>query len=173
MKPAYQGKLDGLCGIYAIINALHYACDVSDEETLFRQALESLAHRRWPSILWMGMTIGDLRNIINRVLRQNTEYELKVAYPFFKNPPRTNLGYWAHFDAIFDQPSARCAIIGITKPSLHWIVAWKDGKRIHFADSRPGNGVLRKNRSSLYAGERSKSGKKWLINRRELIVFHA
>jgi len=64
-----------------------------------------------------------------------------------------------------------CGIIGLTKPSEHWIVVSRNGHRIDFTDSTAGQPYLRKNRRSLIAGLRRKKSSQWLINRKELIVF--
>ena len=59
-KPYRQGDLDGLCGIYAIINAVSFLCPEMDRETardLFRVLNERLRRVRGTSdVIW-----GELR----------------------------------------------------------------------------------------------------------------
>lgn len=169
--PSYQGELDGLCGPYAIANAFEII-GYDDRQSIFRTACSALAQRRWPQTLWDGTTIGDMKLMISacRKQLQDTDH-LVVRYPFLKVPPQTNKAYWERFDEIFDDEFAACGIIGLTHPSYHWIVVGRDGGRLAFCDTSPHRPYVRKNRSSLFAGERRQQPSQWLIDRRELIVF--
>jgi hypothetical protein len=168
MPPSYQGEFDGLCGPYAIANALEECC-YTDKETIFKLACEALSKRRWPAVLWSGTTFRDMQRMIRACL-QNINH-IQVRYPFMHSIPESNDIYWEKFDTIFNDQSAMCGIIGVTKPAVHWIVVSRNGNRIDFKDSRAGEPYLRKNRSSLIAGLRRKKTSQWLINRKELIVF--
>lgn len=60
LKPFKQGDCDGLCGIYAIINAFAVLCpeiNVTQAKALFRTLIAALPeHRRKPlSVVWQGM----------------------------------------------------------------------------------------------------------------------
>jgi len=168
MPPSYQGELDGLCGPYAIANALE-ECQYTDKEAIFKLACEALSKRRWPAVLWCGTTFGDMQRMIRACLKNINH--IQVRYPFMHSIPESNNTYWEKFDAIFNDRSAMCGIIGVTKPSEHWIVVSRNGNRIDFTDSAAGQPYVRKNRSSLIAGLRRKKTSQWLINRKELIVF--
>jgi hypothetical protein len=169
--PSYQGELDGLCGPYAIANTFE-TLGYADPEAVFKTACAALGQRRWPEVLWEGTTIDDMQKMIKACLKKldNTSH-LSVSYPFESETPKNNKSYWERFDDIFDDQSVVCAIVGRTKPSLHWIIVTRDGGRLQFIDTSPTQRFVRKNRSSIYAGERPKGSNQWAIDRRELIVF--
>lgn len=168
--PKYQGELDGLCGIYSIINALEECGEVFHED-IFKLACSALGKNRWPKVLWEGTTLKDMQNMLKHCLEKHPN--LKVNYPFTKNPPLSNDEYWKRFDEIFADEATICAIIGVTQPSAHWIVATKEGGRIWLSDSKAGEPYKRKNRSSFHAGLRRKKQSQWLLDRKELIILSA
>jgi len=174
IDPAYQGELDGLCGMYAIANVVSFVLELGKEQEIFEIACQGLSKNRWPEVLWEGTTFGDMQRMLRTVQDYVDEPALKVKYPFSKNTPKTNAAYWKAYDEIFSDPTAVCAIIGLWKPSEHWIVSATFGKRerIYFIDSTAELPFDRKNRTSLHAGNRLPKGKSWLIDRKELIVFH-
>lgn len=166
----YQGSLDGLCGQYAIANALEQ-CGFTDED-YFQTACRGLARRRWPDVLWEGTTIGDLQKMIAHCQLVHDELQhVNIAYPFRKAAPKSNRSYWERFDGIFEDEAVRCAVVGLEKPDPHWIVVYRDGRRLQFVDSNPFGAQIRKNRASVFAGERRQSKNQWLVNRRKLIPF--
>lgn len=167
---SYQGKLDGLCGQYAIANAFELCGFV--HEDYFQAACRGLADRRWPDTLWDGTSFDDMRNMIAHCRRECDELDgIKVGYPFRRSPPGSNSAYWKRFDEIFGKETVRCGIVGLVKPDPHWIVICREGRRLEFVDSRPDEPEIRKNRTSLYAGKRRRSRNQWLIDRRQLITF--
>lgn len=162
-----QGDLDGLCGQYAIANAAGL-CGASDQKVLFQTACRTLARSRWPNVLWEGTTFGDLRRMIAAC--KPLMPGIAVSYPFHREPPRTNRGFWRRFDVTFADERAACAIIMTTHPSDHWVVAFRDGKRIGFANSSL-LGRLRVNRGSLYAGTNCADPRKTVIAPAALALF--
>jgi hypothetical protein len=171
--PNYQGGLDGLCGPYAIVNALAH-CGLADHsKQIFEIACRSLSPKRWPRILWEGTTFPDLKRMIRASLKSETNFlGITASYPFARAVPIDNRSYWRRFDAIFEDESVACVIIGRLEPSLHWIVAFRSGKRVSFVDSHPTKGVFSKNKTSIFAGVRRKKTAHWLVDRSELVAFH-
>jgi hypothetical protein len=170
--PSYQGSLDGLCGPYAVANALEQCGLADDHEALFRLACSAPALTRWPNVLWLGTSFADLQRMIKACLDSEANtVGLEARYPFWRDPPESNAAYWARFDSIFEDEKVVCGIIGITRPMMHWIVVSRDGRRLLFTDCSPSQPYQRKNRSSLFAGQRARKPNQWLIDRRELVVF--
>lgn len=171
-KSSRQGELDGLCGPYAITNALMYLGHQGDRGEVFQTACSAISRSRWPALLWEGTTFGDLKKMIGACLTGAT-VGIEVSYPYWLAAPSSNAAYWQDFDTIFngDDEDVVCGIVGITRPSDHWLVIIRDGGRIVFLDSDAHWPSKRVNRTSLYAGERGPRSKKWIINRRELVVF--
>lgn len=173
--PAYQGEFDGLCGMYAIVNA-YEICGYGDiRDELFSLACNALARRRWPEVIWNGTTFGDMRRMTSTCQMEiDNQYEevVTVSYPFLRNTPRNNGEYWERLQEGFINRNVYCCIVGIEVPSQHWIVAYPDTtKRMNFVDSSPFLPQFRKNRSSIHAGKRRRRERQWRLNRQELIVF--
>lgn len=170
--PKYQGEYDGLCGPYAIVNAFEH-CQYPNTELIFKTACSAFPKSRWPDLLWKGTTFEDMKKMLNTCKKElQFSPEIIVGYPFEKSTPQTNKEYWLRFDELFENESVKCAIIGQTKPSLHWIVASRSTQnRIIFSDSTVNQPFIQKNRSSIHAGKTRRNLKQWLIDRRELITF--
>ena len=171
--PGYQGEYDGLCGMYAIANA-YETCGYDtpdDEQEIFYIACSALAGSRWPSVMWEGTTLGDLRKMIKKCQEFLPE-GIRVTYPFLKNTPRTNEAYWDRLFDIFEDENAYCAIVGMEEESGgHWVVVELDRKgRLLFSDSQHG-GIYRVSVDDIHAGERKPGWKDYKFNRKELIVF--
>ena len=168
--PAFQGSNDGLCGLYAISNAL-LACGFEDHEAVLRAAVHGLSRSRWPDVLFDGTTYADMQKMTKSCRERLDIDRVDIRYPFKFDMPTTNQEYWDRFDNIFEDDDVRCAIMGVEEPSMHWIVASWDGGRVQFLDSTANRQFQRKNKSSLYAGERCERSGQWRLNPRELIVF--
>lgn len=169
-KPAWQGSLDGLCGLYAITNAL-WACGFNNSETILREAAKALPKTRWPDVLLDGTTYADLQKMVRHLINLEEFQAVSVRYPFQRNVPSSNTEYWKRFRNLFDEPNVRCAILGIEQPWGHWIVSGLDGGRIQFMDSTAGNQLVTKKISTLHAGSRRQKAGQWLLNPKELILF--
>ncbi|GGB03731.1 hypothetical protein GCM10011491_34840 [Brucella endophytica] len=171
MKVEFQGGLDGLCGMYALVNAF-MLFGHTDGEKVLREACRALSQSRWPEVLTEGTTFGDMQRMAKRCKEKLHTKNMEIRYPFKKNVPGTNKQYWERFDEIFSDEDAVCAIIGIWEPAAHWIIAVHYDGHMLFVDSTAGRPVSRKRRSSLYAGKRKARPTQWLIDPQELIVFY-
>lgn len=171
--PSYQGELDGLCGPYAIINALELCGLGRERDELFRAACSISPTFSWPSPVWLGTSYIDLKRMVRACLSSPANrVGISARYPLTRDAPSTNAAYWERFDAAFSDPRAVCGIVGLRKPHQHWLVALPDGGRVAFIDSCAERPVYRKNRASLFAGLRRAKASQWLLDRRELIVLH-
>lgn len=168
--PAFQGSHDGLCGLYAISNAL-LACGFEDHEAALRATAHGLPKSRWPDVMFDGTTYADMQKMTKRCREELDINHIGISYPFKFSAPATNREYWEQFDSFFADDRVRCAILGVEEPSMHWIVARHSGGRVEFLDSTAGMHFIRKNRASLHAGERRRKPEQWRLSRRELIVF--
>ena len=59
VKLQHQGGLDGLCGVYAVVNAA-LLCGLSDQEAVFKAACRAIPRKRWPNPLWNGINYNEL-----------------------------------------------------------------------------------------------------------------
>ena len=104
--PFYQGTMDGLCGLYALVNA-YEACGVEkkgDLEHVFKLACDTLPRRRWPDVLWDGTSFQDLKKMICRcekAMGNKGDSPIIAEFPFEGNDPGSDELYWKYFDRAF------------------------------------------------------------------------
>lgn len=175
---AYQGKLDGLCGPYAIVSAYH-RCGLKEGwlgQDLFNIAC--LAVDGWPGILWEGVSFSQLRKMLRACQKElkkayrkaGEEFPVTVEYPFSGNrKPKSNREYWRRLENLFSCDDALCGILGMERPHKHWVAFENRKKALKLFDSDADEERWRIAKHGVHAGSRHR--KKYLINRRELIVF--
>ena len=129
-RPYRQGDLDGLCGVYSIVNAVHALCPELDQEGagwLFAHLMESLNESDVD--LSIAVTGGIGRADMGRLVRAAIAYieeELEIRLTVKRLPKAlrltSNLGeLWQAFEASL---SPECvAIIGIAGIHSHWTIA--------------------------------------------------
>jgi hypothetical protein len=172
----WQGSLDGLCGHYAIVNALTL-CGVlttyKSQETLFRKLFKEVP------VIYDGMSFKKMRQVLRR--RQNSWPSIVIRTPFAGKNISASRNLETYLDQLFSSDHVECAIIKIQRKSdgwdEHWIVFKRDGKRVQFIDSvcQDGDTYIVKNRSALRMGRRKDvSAAEWhVIDRREAIIFES
>jgi len=170
LKVSYQGGLDGLCGMYALVNA-YMMCGCEDGEDILLEACRALAKSRWPEVLVKGTTFADMQRMAKRCKDVMGIDHVQLRYPFKRQAPRSNEVYWQRFHEVFKDQDVACAIIGVEDPMMHWIVAAPEKGHIMFMDSKAGEPFFQKKQSSLVAGSRKQKPGQWLINPAELILF--
>ncbi len=177
---AYQGKLDGLCGQYAIVNAYNQ-CGLNEEwlgQDLFNIACSAIDG--WPDIMWEGTSFSQLRKMLRtcqRALRNaykeaGEEFHLEVETPFVgKKRPRSNREYWMRFEELHSCSDVVCGILGMEQPHEHWITFENRRKSLSFFDSDATGARWRIEKREIHAGRRYR--RRYLVNRRELVVFRS
>ena len=175
---AYQGKLDGLCGPYAIVNA-YDRCGVEEDwlgQDIFN--IVCLAVDRWPNILWEGVSFSQLRKMLAACQKElkkayrkaGKEFPVTVEYPFSGNrKPKSNREYWRRFEGLFSCDELVCGSLGMEHPHEHWIAFENRKKKLSLFDSDAESERWRVAKEDIHAGTRRR--KKCLVNRRELVVF--
>jgi hypothetical protein len=65
-KPDQQGKFDGLCAVYSILNSIKllYHVGEDDLDAMFRSLCESLPDK-FPRALWDGLGVPEIRRLLN------------------------------------------------------------------------------------------------------------
>ncbi len=122
-----QGDLDGLCGVYAVINALRHLFPLNEEHcrALFAALIKALHRRcRRPHhpILW-GMSFSTLKRLIEAA---QTCKVLDGAQTFQARPLRLSRDQrnlpqlWSSLRQ--ELKSSCVAVIGITGAADHWVV---------------------------------------------------
>jgi hypothetical protein len=137
VKPYEQGALDGLCGVYCIVNATRIISGIGEEESrqLFQEIIYYLERTRdLPKILISGMGLQTIGAILADVVgdRINTR-----AMPF-KQYPETHLDeFWTEMMGFMDEGERRAILTAIGGPMWdHWsIVEAISDRQIRFFDS--------------------------------------
>ena len=86
-KPFQQGHLDGLCGVYALVNAVHLLCGLTHEQAqaLFLACLSTLDQRgSLARHCVAGLSIHDMTLILKRVICNG--YPIVRSKPFHRQP---------------------------------------------------------------------------------------
>lgn len=146
INPWQQGELDGLCGIYSIINAMKHLAlsrgmEFSDPSgaVLFRRMVHYL-HRRnkLPHALWDGTSVTHVRDFIGEARRfMLREYGLDITYkPLARRGQITRKDvFWRILDSalrgdgLYDvglnTANPTVALLGLGAPLPHWTLAYK------------------------------------------------
>ena len=129
-QPYRQGDLDGLCGVYSVVNAVRILCPKLDQEGaewLFAHLMESLSEA--------GVNVSDAvtggvgRAELGRLIRAAAAYiaeELEIRLTVKRLPKAlrqtSSLGaLWQAFEASLTPECV--AIIGIAGIHSHWTIA--------------------------------------------------
>src|SRR3954451_18842208 len=140
IRPYRQGRLDGLCGTYALVNALRLLCPRLDEdacEAAFcaliraraRQAASPLA------VISGGLSRSELLQLIGPWQRfAAKEFGVTLTVSRLKVPEPTLRGIWRSLCRALDGQSV--AIVGLDGIERHWTVAYAATERtLRVADS--------------------------------------
>jgi hypothetical protein len=131
--PLQQGDLDGLCGAYALVNAvtrlLHTRGFHRDDANRLFQLLCRALHRRqrMPQAVWRGTHIDDIDGMlrtVRRFVRANFAVNLVVSRPFSRDVPRKKNKFFRVLSHEFNSiDEKRVAVIGLDRPGFHWTIA--------------------------------------------------
>jgi hypothetical protein len=146
--PYLQGQIDGLCGLYAIINAFQYLFPASftddDAWELMTILCGAIAHK-FPAVIWKGAGVEDTVALFKAAEKyaaatRHLKGRIVVTRPFARRKIDRVQDFWAEIGDWLDaNPRAhntRLACIGIGYPDNHWtLVAKKNEKSVTFFDS--------------------------------------
>jgi len=150
IKPYRQGDLDGLCGVYAVVNAVHLLCPEVDDELsdrLFRKLMKGIAKRRKRShrVVWGGMGAKSLRHLAKIArcdLSKVLSIELTVQGLEVKGGKPGIPQIWSALQEALDDSTV--AIVGLGGRRHHWRVAHQlSDKQMRLQDSNNLKVVLR------------------------------
>lgn len=123
----WQGALDGLCGVYSVINACSFMFGrrlrKDDYRSLFRELGRTLEEQgRLGDVLASGMSVQTLGKLIDKaseftsdLLREGIRRELA----FRSDPPSLDL-YWSKLAAHHRRTGEGQIIIGMSNSHDHW-----------------------------------------------------
>lgn len=130
MRPAKQGTLDGLCGVYAIINALRRASSNRVPPAIcreaFRHLIKSIPKADMHAALTDGLDVDECLHIGRRAfrkLRRDHSLDIRISRPWAGCADLTLDRYLGALERI-DRQDGTAAIIRFSKPGYtHWTVA--------------------------------------------------
>lgn len=137
MKPYEQGALDGLCGVYCIVNATRIISGFIGDESrqLFQEIIYYLDQTKdLPKILISGMGIQTIGAILADVVGSRINNR---AMPFKQYPDTPLDTFWSEMMCFMSGGERRTILTAIGGPMWdHWsIVESITDKQIRFFDS--------------------------------------
>ena len=142
-RPYRQGDLDGLCGVYSVINALRAVCPELTTELssrLFKQLMRCLRGRAKEPLDVVSTGLG--RQTLGRLLKVAMAFvarRLRVTVKARRLPKPVRTTYrldrlWRELTEVLSPTSV--AIIGLAGRTSHWTVATRIGpKHLFLLDS--------------------------------------
>lgn len=147
-QPYRQGDLDGLCGVYALVNAVKLvAGPVSLEQGLglVEDCLVNLSQRaKVARLVTQGLGINQMIGLIRDVLKPN--YPVTYHRPFAKASQVSLDYYWRSIQDFLGARPRRTVIIAMhTAQYDHWsLVKGISGKSMELFDSKGNSRVIRR-----------------------------
>ena len=137
--PYEQGYLDGLCGIYSVINATRLVVkDIQEEEAikLFGKCMRHVEKRKsLGKVSTGGVNESDIWSILKKVVL--VDYGIAVERPFYKTRDVPVHHYFKELREHFDQDGKRSVIVCVERRDWdHWtVIRSMTMKRITLFDS--------------------------------------
>lgn len=137
MKPFKQGDLDGLCGVYSIINALSFINGKNEDESekLFHDYIDFLDAKphRIAEFIKNGIPKYVMKELLEEYDRNVLEFHVKLPN-LSRDTPMEKYWEWLETRLAFHKNS--CAILGLNDPWNHWTVVTRiNDKTVEFLDS--------------------------------------
>ncbi|MBA7570973.1 hypothetical protein ES708_12729 [subsurface metagenome] len=139
LLPFEQGELDGLCGIYSVVNAVKLiAGRLSEYEAtvLFEKILAYIETKHSiGAIMTEGIGTRDMIGIVKHVLRN--DYGIGYRRPFLRSKNRSFENYLEEISIFLHEGSPRAVIVSLDhKEWEHWTVIRSISPQlIHLFDS--------------------------------------
>lgn len=120
-SPYQQGQLDGLCGVYALVNAVDYLCgplSTKEAQQLFFAILKHLEDK--PPLARRccdGLVINDLAGVLNSVVCKH--YPIKRYKPFHRQPGIDKTRYLQSLQTFLHQPNT-LVLLALEGYYSHW-----------------------------------------------------
>jgi len=146
--PYLQGQIDGLCGLYAIVNVFQLifpgSFDDDDAWELMTKLCRSIA-AKFPAVIWKGAGVEDTVKLFQAAqdyarATRHLGGEVVVTRPFARRKFDRVQDFWDEVGAWLEggdpTTTKRLAFIGIGYPDNHWtVVTRKTGRSVTFFDS--------------------------------------
>ena len=175
VKPFEQGELDGLCGIYSIINSVRRIKEgkilkadeagIDERNELFLAILNYL-HNHYHGLVFMidGISIQAIAGILRDIIEP--KYNITRKRPFDKRPDVKLPEFWDSMQSFMKDTPNGAILLGLGGKHDHWTVVESiTDKGMYVMDS---DGLIHFNRGSCTTSARTGVRKK-----HQLIPTHA
>lgn len=138
MFPYIQGYLDGLCGVYSLINAMRIVLNLSPEKSaeLFKRIIKCMEQRRKiSSFVVNGLCPVDVQYALKTVIEP--QYPITWKRPYLRRRNLQISRYWRELREFFSEDDHRAVIMTIhVEKYNHWsVVQGVTEKQLRFFDS--------------------------------------
>jgi len=134
MKPHFQGQLDGLCGVYSVINSIKLLENINSGESriLFNRIFAFVERRkRISGIIREGISSRDMAYIFREVVEQ--EYPVSRVKPFHRAGKVPLYLYWKELQGFLAEDQRRAVIVVLESWDWgHWTVIRKATEKTLF-----------------------------------------
>jgi hypothetical protein len=122
MEPYEQGALDGLCGIYSIINATRKVNKINEDKSssLFNEIV-NYYDNKWGfnKVILEGISLHDISQVLNDIIKSKCQIEAKA--PFWHHPNTSLDIFWDEMIK-FMMKNNTAILLGIGGVYDHWTV---------------------------------------------------
>jgi len=126
LKPYLQGQLDAFCGVYCVVNAVHYLCGPitpSHAELLFIKIMKHLEHSRSAiRRLSRGTRIKEISKALDNIIVK--DYPICKLKPFNRNITVTLEELWSDLSEFLSSENG-IVILGMDGKHGHWSLVRK------------------------------------------------
>jgi len=153
MRPYTQGLLDGMCGVYSVINAMHAIDHMPEKraETMFRITIKKFSSI-FPTAFYDGIKFDELLTITRWIAKKYVKNKLKCYKPVRKKVDIR--GWFDILEQVLDKDKT-AVIIGLGYPEDHWSVCVAverkgNGRYLVLSDSYFGLKRFRESKFSMF-----------------------
>ena len=147
-RPDQQGRVDGMCAVYSVLNCVKLLFDHSeDQDDALFQALVDGNARLFPKIVYGGTGVPGMRGILNTaqawVRDRHPKYAMEWSAPVMRSKFAAVEPYFDHLRSTLGRrpcpdtgAEAQAWIVGLNIPWDHWTcVRDLSDKLVYFYDS--------------------------------------
>jgi hypothetical protein len=127
-KPDQQGKFDGLCGIYSVLNSVKWLYRLREQQLdrLFHALCESIADK-FPEALWEGLGVPEMQRLLRfaqtHLVEKHGTSDLTWHMPLMRAQFDSVETFWSSVRDQIAMGKGSVVIVGLNKPWDHWTVA--------------------------------------------------
>ncbi|HBL54030.1 MAG TPA: hypothetical protein DDZ34_08465 [Syntrophaceae bacterium] len=157
-KILLQGDYDGLCGLYAALNAANALLRMNekDREKLFKNMVYLVSKKEnFADTILNGIDADQMEELLELIISySNEEYGRQLVKESLSTDENNAAGVWRNFSNFLnvDDEHSRIIVIGLENRCDHWTCVRKiTGRSLHLIDSF---GMMRINKSAITTGKK-------------------